>query len=295
MGNPKGFAFAFRTVDDSNPTAAAEAEAALQNSLLVIAPIAASPFSDSFRNATGLKLPSSSAFGADVFLRQIRIVDPKIDGIPGKLLAGEHGDVAEQQGLCDQILEFEIPARPDFAALACIQPLTLVTGRSRERLRRLLVCIHFALRDEPGIFSIKCAENLATISDKEQPFVLILFPAKWTIRLQLGWTRRLQTTVVPSEAQRRHIAPGVEIVMDDLGLGVGFIVAIGGTRLDAHRHFQLHDPKDRVVAVAAHVAKRAATEIDPSAPGKGQVRMMEGALRRRAEPEVPIEALGHGL
>jgi len=40
MGNPNGLAFAFRTVDDSNPTAAAEAEAALQNSLLVIAPIA---------------------------------------------------------------------------------------------------------------------------------------------------------------------------------------------------------------------------------------------------------------
>jgi hypothetical protein len=44
MGSPSGFAFRFSTPDESNPIPAAEVVAVLQNSLLVIAAIAASSF-----------------------------------------------------------------------------------------------------------------------------------------------------------------------------------------------------------------------------------------------------------
>ena len=95
MGNPKGLAFRFSIPDDTNPTAAAEVVAAMQNSLLVIAGIQ-SPLVSYLRETAGLKLPSAPAFGSDVFLRQIGVVYAKMDGVPRKLLPREHSDISEQ-------------------------------------------------------------------------------------------------------------------------------------------------------------------------------------------------------
>jgi hypothetical protein len=65
---------------------------------------------------------------------------------------------------------------------------------------------------------------------------------------------------------------------------------------DAQRGLEFEGPKRKVVPMAAKVAHGAVTEIPPAIPFRaGKIDGMKRARGRRAEPEVPIEAIGNGL
>src|SRR5260370_4839842 len=100
---------------------------------------------------------------------------------------------------------------------------------------------------------------------------------------------------MPSEFLRGHVATRGEIVMDDGGQRVSLFETLAGARFDTGRRFELQDAKNSVETVGTHVAESAATEIAPNAPDERQVRVVERTLRRRAEPEVPIETFGDGF
>jgi len=38
---------------------------------------------------------STAALRTDIFLRQVGVIDPEVDGVPSEPLAGEHGDITE--------------------------------------------------------------------------------------------------------------------------------------------------------------------------------------------------------
>jgi len=53
-------------------------------------------------------------------------------------------------------------------------------------------------------------------------------------------------------------------------------------------------PEREVHVMAAKVAERPAAEVPPSSPLAGQVARMVRPMRRRAEPQVPVQVLRHG-
>ena len=65
---------------------------------------------------------------------------------------------------------------------------------------------------------------------------------------------------------------------------VGFIVAIGGTSFDACGSFELQHAKDGIEAVRTHVSQRAAAEVGPTPPHKGQIGVAKCPVGGRPEP-----------
>src|SRR6185369_12344324 len=163
--------------------------------------------------AAGLEFPPTAALRANVFLRYVG-VNRHARTIPGELLSHPTRDVAQEQGLGDKPLEFEIPARPYLASFAGIEPFPLVAGRARQRLRRLLVAVHFCLRNELGTAAIKRTENFSAVSDEEQAFIFFAVAFEGTVLFHFLGARRLQTAVVPSEFHLGHVTPGGEVVVN---------------------------------------------------------------------------------
>src|SRR5262249_12854398 len=106
---------------------------------------------------------------------------------------------------------------------------------------------------------------------------------------------RRQTPVIPGQSHGRHLTATWKVEVYDAGLRIGFGVAIGRAGLDAGGRLQLQHAKNGIETVAAHVAESAATEIVPAAPNEGQVSAAEGTLRRRPEPQIPIQSVRHGI
>ena len=56
---------------------------------------------------------------------------------------------------------------------------------------------------------------------------------------------------------------------------------------------QLQSAEDGVESVATDIAQRAGAEVPPATPGEREIGGIIGAIGRGAEPEVPVQALGH--
>src|SRR6266545_1777417 len=231
----------------------------------------------------------------DVLLRQIGVVYLHVELVPGQPLTGQYGDVSQVKRLRYRAFEFEIAARPDLASFAGIEPFPLVTGGSGQSFGRLLEDVHFRLLNQSWIFSVEAAQDFASVPYEKEPFVFISLAPERTIGLEFLRSRRLQSSVIPGEFHRRHVAASWEVVMNDGGKRIRLLVAIRGTRFDAQRRFQLHHAEYGVVAVAAHIAQRATPEVGPSAPQERQVSVVKRTFRSRAEPQIPIQSFWHPL
>src|SRR5580658_31387 len=245
--------------------------------------------------AFALQFPPAAPFRPHPLLRDIR-VHLQVRTIPREPLSQARRHISQQQRLCDHALELEISAGLHFAALAGVQPFPLVAGRAGQCLRRLLVTVHFRLRNQLRIAAIERTQNLSTISDEEHPLIfLFMLRLHWTIFFQLVGPCRFQSTVIPGELYRRHIASRPEAVADDRGQRISLIIAIARTRFHTERRIQLQHAKDRVETVGPHIAQRSATEVSPPAPHKRQIRMVKRPLRRWPQPHIPIQTFGRRL
>src|SRR6516165_7679156 len=104
-----------------------------------------------------------------------------------------------------------------------------------------------------------------------------------------------RSPVVPGELHRKHVAACGESEMDDRGHGIGLVVAIGGAGFDAHRRLELQHAEDGIETIRTHITERAAAEVRPASPREWQIDLIVGTFRSRAEPLVPIQAVGNGL
>ncbi len=83
--------------------------------------------------------------------------------------------------------------------------------------------------------------------------------------------------------------------LDGLLAAPGLRVGADALRLDVDRVAELERGEDGVEQVAAEVAHGAATEVHPVAPLEGVIDVRgELARGRAAQPEVPVDAGGHG-
>src|ERR1700736_6227173 len=113
-----------------------------------------------------LQFPPATAFRTDIFLRELR-VHAQIGAIPRKLWPHPRRHISQQQGFGNQPLELKIPAWLHFSSLAGIEPFPLIAWRPGQRLRRLFVTVHLALRNQLRIAAIECAKDFAAIPDEE--------------------------------------------------------------------------------------------------------------------------------
>src|SRR6266849_5806089 len=205
MGMPSGLARSSRPPPETNPAAAACIAAFFTNSLLDIAAIASSLYQ--FFATRWLQLPSASTFRADVLLRRIR-VNLHARAIPTELLSRTSGNIPKKQSLRDQPRKFKIAARLQLATFTSVQPFAFVARRSWQRFWWLFVAIHLRFRNELRVLAIESAKNFATISHKKKPFILFFaLSLEGAALFQFLGPRRLETSVIPCEFHRRHLAP----------------------------------------------------------------------------------------
>ena len=105
------------------------------------------------------------------------------------------------------------------------------------------------------------------------------------------------SAVIPGDLDR--VALGVfragEGPFDGLLAAPGLRVGADAVGFDVDGIAELERGEDGVEQVAAEVAHGAATEVHPVAPLEGVIHVRrELARRRAAEPEVPVDAGGHG-
>src|SRR5258707_7799389 len=290
---PSGLARSSRPPAEIKPAAAACVAAFLTNSLLDISDMDASLWQ--FFTKRRLHFPSASTFRPDVFLRRIS-AHFHAGAIPSEFPSRARGDIPKKQSLRNQPREFEISARLHFASLAGVEPFAFVPRRPRQHLLRLLIAGHFRFRNKFGTRPIKSAKNFPAISHKQEPFIPVFaLHLERAILFQFLRPRRLQTAVIPREFHRWHLTPRREVVMDDRRQRIRLFVAIRGTGFHTHRRFEFQHPKNCVETVGTHIAESATTEISPPTPYKKRVRAVERAFRRRAEPQIPVQAFGHRL
>src|SRR5262249_59761683 len=67
------------------------------------------------------------------------------------------------------------------------------------------------------------------------------------------------------------------------------------TGFDACGRLEFEDAEESVKTVAAHIAKRAATEVGPAAPRKGKIDVIVRTLGGWTQPEIPVEPFGDGI
>src|SRR5580698_1849433 len=243
-----------------------------------------------------LKLPSGPAFGTDVILCEIGIICFHIGAIPGNPLSGAGSDVAEKQGFGDLPLEFEIAAGFGFATFAGVQPLALVSGRTRQRLGWLLKILHLFVGNQPGVSAIECAKNFSAVPDEQQTLIFFFaFPFEGKVRFEFFRARWLQASVIPREFYRGHFAASGKVITNDGSHGIAIVITVSRTGLDTQGRFEFKRAENRIKAVRAHVAQGTAAEIAPPAPYEWQVCIVVGADGRGTEPLIPIQAVRDGL
>ena len=92
---------------------------------------------------------------------------------------------------------------------------------------------------------------------------------------------------------RRHIAASAELVSHPRGNRICFIVDQRAGGLDSQGGLQLQSTPDRIYTVAADITQSTGSEIPPAAPFERRIGRMIWPLRRRAEPQVPIQRIRH--
>src|SRR4029077_291461 len=210
-----------------------------------------------------LQFPSASTFRPDVLLRRIR-VHFHAGAIPIEFPSRPRGNISQKESLGDQPREFEISARLHFASLAGVQPFAFIARRPGQRFWWLLVAVHLRFANKLRTRPIKSTKNFAAIPHKKKSFIPVFaLYLERAVFFQLLRPRRLQTTVIPREFHRRHVAPRREAVTDDRGQRVRLFIPIRGTRFHTHGRFEFQHAKNCVEAVRTHVAESATTEISP--------------------------------
>src|SRR2546421_1766250 len=178
-----------------------------------------------------LEFPSAAAFRADILLGRIRVDNLHVGAIPIEFLFQTSGNISEKQSLGNEARKLEVSTGLDFASLAGIEPFAFVARRPWQCFWRLFVAIHLRLGNELWVGAIKCAKNLAAISDEKEPFAIFFAGTlEGMVFSQFLRARRLQATVIPGEFHGRHVAAGREIVVDDRGQRKRFFVAFAGAR-----------------------------------------------------------------
>ena len=119
------------------------------------------------------------------------------------------------------------------------------------------------------------------------------------ILLQAVWVRDLPRAVVPEELHPPALALGGELVGDlrRRGPDQGVLLRVVALHLGPHgrRRVEVQRPEGRVDDVADPVADPPGAEGQPRAPPGGHVHGVVGPAAGRAEPEVPVQLLGHGV
>ena len=100
------------------------------------------------------------------------------------------------------------------------------------------------------------------------------------------------------DLDRPELAARGDFIADNVLLGVLLLAAfLGMQALDRKglRLANLERPEQGIEVVAGHVADRARAESFPVPPTKGMEAVMVFAIRRRADPLVPVKSRRHGL
>src|SRR5262245_975510 len=105
---------------------------------------------------------------------------------------------------------------------------------------------------------------------------------------------RLIRPLVPGEPHRRHRSTLTVLVRDPHRRGRDLGVRRGAGGFDRQRAIELERPKWQVHPMASEVRHRAVAEVPPAVPFRpGQIDFIERALRRGAQPQVPIQTGGY--
>ena len=103
------------------------------------------------------------------------------------------------------------------------------------------------------------------------------------------------SAVVPGQRQPRPLRRGRMLPPRRQPLRISLVAVIGALRLDRGGLPQFERPEGQVDQVAPHVAQAAIAKVPPLLPdgAAAQVAGVKWALGGRAQPQVPIQVLGH--
>jgi len=163
----------------------------------------------------------------------------------------------------------------------------MVAGRAHERGLGLGIADKLAFGKQPVAPSPLALDQQPALFAHEETAAGVLRRNMAVEELKRGKL----ASVVPDELDRRPVSSNLEIVTDDRPGGGRFRMRRDRRTLglDAPRFTQLKRPEGGVDDVAPHVSQGAGAKIPPAAPLERVVGRMIGALRRRAEPEVPVQ------
>ena len=130
-------------------------------------------------------------------------------------------------------------------------------------------------------------DQAAALARRRHFFAIVILGVERHAGEQLG--RRQVAAVVPVHRERGAAVELGKLELDLRPLRVAVAVVPGALGLDRDRVAQVEGHERHVAGVAGHVAQRAGAEVPPAAPGERMIAVAVRPLRRRAEPDVPVE------
>ncbi len=162
-----------------------------------------------------------------------------------------------------------------------VDPLPVLTGRTGQHFRGRTIGFPLRLGDQQVIHQ---RSFLADVDGRR-------YATAW---FEILWAGRRKTAVVPGDRYGRQSATGRKFILYFELTRVDFRVYFSANCLDSSGLPQLQRLKDCRENMATHVPKGSGPEIPPVSPSPWMIGRVVGALRRRPQPQVPIQPVGYG-
>ena len=180
-----------------------------------------------------------------------------------------------------------------------VHPLDVVAPGSRQRLRRVGLYLFDLVLVAPGDFPFGASateEHPALVPNQQRAVTLPPFADHVDPASGLEGRRVLHPVlfaVVPYKLHRRTAAAVAELIIDHRPVWgtLAGVATVPGAHAGWGTQFQT--PPGHVHDVTGHVAERPGAKVPPAAPRKRNVTFAVRAVRRRAKPQIPVQAFGH--
>src|SRR5262245_30009024 len=231
------------------------------------------------------QLPTLAILAADQRLDLGRVLRAEVLEVPLEFLTRPERDVAEVIRFGQPARVFEV-ASSGRAGLTGVNPLGVMAERLRDERFGPFEVRELGFRQQ-SVFAV-IGKQHALVADEQNS----AFPLRDPGFFQ---DLRLIRPLVPAEPHWRHRSTLTVLVRDHHRRGRDLGVRRGAGGFDRQRAIELERPEWEVHPMASEVRHRAVAEVPPAIPFRpGQIDFIERALRRGAQPQVPIQTGGYG-